>query len=241
MSEYLKAANDKFNSDRSVDYFLSFHDFVCQCYVKLTPNSYGTHIEEKLIMDLRLEKISASENRGDFAWCYKYFEFKVSFLSNKTDSYSITHIRPWQNLDYYVLCFVDCSINFTPNFYVVDKSVIGKLKSGYMNGTPQSNQNNTNIELRATVKVDSDNMSLIKNSNLLNGTSLESLREFFTSMRNDLNMKAYSDYLERVEQNIIQLRDENSPLLDKYLDYYGMNTPEVREYLGIPQQLLKCA
>ena len=245
MSEYLKAANDKFNSDRSVNYFLSFHDFVCQCYVKLTPNSYGTHIEEKLIMELGLQKISASENKGDFTCCSKYFEFKVSFLSNKTESYSITHIRPWQNLDYYVLCFVDSSKNFTPNFYVLDKSVIGKLKSGYMNGTPESNQNNTNIELRATVKVDSDNMSIIKNDNLLNTTSLESLREFFTGMRNEVNTKLYTelytDYLDRVEQMILKLRDENSPLLDDYLDYHGMNTPEVREYLGIPQQLLKCA
>jgi hypothetical protein len=226
MSIYLQAAKDKFNSDKSVNYLLSFHDFVCECYVKLAPNSYGTHIEEKLIYDLNLTKISASENRGDFACCGKYFEFKVSFLSNKTETYSITHIRPWQNLDYYLLCFVDCTKNFTPNFYVVDKSVISQLKSGYMNGTPQSNQYNTNIELRATVKYDSDNMFIIKNANLLEDTSLDSLRMFITGMRVGVNKQFYIERVTSIKNALLTLRDQNSPYLEHYISAYGLNTIE---------------
>jgi hypothetical protein len=47
-----------------------------------------------------------------------------------------------------------------------------------MNGTPQANINNQNVELRATVKVDSDNMKIIKKFNLLKDTSIESLKDY---------------------------------------------------------------
>jgi hypothetical protein len=226
MSIYIQAAKDKFYSDRSVNYYLPFKDFVCECYVKLTPNSYGSHIQNKLIQDLNLIEVPASENRGDFSCCNKYFEFKVSFFSKKTESYCITHIRPWQNLEYYVLCFVDCAKDFTPNFYVLDKSVISQLKTGYMNGTPESNKNNTNIELRATVNVNSDNMSIIRNANLLENTSLECLSMFFTSMRNEDEKQRYIKRLKSFKNFLLSLRDENSPYFDYYLDAYGLKTIE---------------
>jgi hypothetical protein len=226
MTIYLQAAKNKFYSDRSVDYNLSFNDFVCECYVKLTPNSYGAHIQNKLIQDLNLIEVPSSENRGDFSCCDKYCEFKVSFFSKKTESYCITHIRPWQNLEYYVLCFVDCVKDFTPNFYVLNKSVMSQLKTGYMNGTPESNKNNANIELRATVNVNSDNMSIIQNANLLENTSLECLSMFFTSIRNETNKQHYIDRIKSIKKTLLTFRDENSPYFEYYLKTYGLKALE---------------
>jgi hypothetical protein len=183
MTIYLQAAKNKFYSDRSVDYNLSFNDFVCECYVKLTPNSYGAHIQNKLIQDLNLIEVPSSENRGDFSCCDKYCEFKVSFFSNKTETYSITHIRPWQNLDYYLLCFVDCTKNFTPNFYLLDKHIVHRMRLGYMNGTPDANSHNHNVELRITIKKDSEDMKIIKKFNLLKDTSLDTLKKYIKSLK----------------------------------------------------------
>jgi penicillin-binding protein-related factor A (putative recombinase) len=138
------------------------------------------HIEEKIRQTIDVEKVSASQGRGDFVFNNKYTEVKVSFLSAKTDSYSITHLRLWQQINFYLFCFIDCNDNFKPNFYLIDKNIINKLKLGFMNGTPEANINNQNVELRATVKVDSDNMKVIKKFNLLNDTSIKSLKEYLT-------------------------------------------------------------
>jgi len=183
MSSYLLSALDKFKSDRSVDYSLSVEDFICQCYVKLAPNTYGTSIQERLRQELDVTRVSASLGMGDFEFARKYFELKVSFLSSKTNSYCITHIRQWQRFNYYLLCFVDCEDNFRPNYYLLDKHVVHRMRLGYMNGTPDANSDNHNVELRITIKKDSEDMRIIKKFNLLKDTSLNSLKKYIKSLK----------------------------------------------------------
>ena len=183
MSKYLIAAKEKRNSDKGVDYDLSLRDFICQCYVKLAPNTYGKKIEKYLENNLRGIKVPTCYERGDLLIARKYFELKVSYLSQENDSYSITHLRPWQNFDYYLLCFVDCDDDFKPHFYVIDKFVASKLTIGYMNGTPKSNKDNSNIEMRATVKRYSDNFDLIVAANKLKDTTYQSLLDFIKELR----------------------------------------------------------
>lgn len=182
MSPHLLSALDKFKSDRSVDYSLSIEDFICQCYVKLTPNTYGTSIEERLRQELNATRVSASLGMGDYEYSRKYLEVKVSFLSSKTNSYCITHIRQWQRFNYYLLCFVDCKDNFKPNYYLLNKHVIHKMKLGYMNGTPDANSDNHNVEFRITINNNSEHMKMIKKSNLLKDTSLDSLKKFLNKL-----------------------------------------------------------
>ena len=178
MNHYLKSALEKFNSNKEMDYSLELEDFICQAYLKLNPNSYGMYIQEKVRRILNVKKVYTSLERGDYEFNNKFAEVKVSYLSSKTDSYNITHLRTWQHINFYLFCFIDCKNNFKPNFYLIDKNIINKLKLGYMNGTPQANINNQNVELRATVKVDSDNMKVIKKFNLLKDTSIESLKDY---------------------------------------------------------------
>ena len=181
MSQYLLAALDKYNLDKTVDFSLSMDDFLCQCYALLTPNVYGSRIEDRMIRELGATSVKPSLELGDFEYLRKYFEFKVSFLS-RDRSYSITHIRPWQLFNYYLLCFVDCEDNFTAHYYLVDKHVIHKMKLGYMNGTPKSNRDNHNVEMRKTIKKECLEMNVIKKSNLLEGTSLDSVKKFMETL-----------------------------------------------------------
>lgn len=181
MSSYLLSAIEKFNSDKSVNFDLPMEDFLCQCYITLTPNAYGSKIEDWIIDELNATSVKPSLEMGDFEYLRKYFEFKVSFLTRK-NTFNITHIRPWQLFNYYLLCFVDCEDNFKPHYYVLDKHVIHKMKLSYMNGTPKSNRDNHNVEMRKTIKKDSIEMNVIKRSNLLEDTSLDSVKKFMETL-----------------------------------------------------------
>lgn len=183
MNQYLTSALDKRNSDRTMDYSLNLNDFICQAYVNLTPNSYGSHIQEYIRMRLNAIDILASEEMGDFMVVGKYFEVKASYLTQDTDSFNMTHLRTWQKFNYYLLCFVDCDDNFTPHFYVIDKNILSKMKLGFMNGTPKANVNNINVEMRATLKRNSDNFKVVNKHNLLKDTTFESLEEFISDIR----------------------------------------------------------
>ena len=66
---------------------------------------------------------------------------------------------------------------------VIDKNIIAKMKLGFMNGTPQSNVNNINVEMRATVKINSDNHKVLRKHNLLKDNTFDSLREFMSDLR----------------------------------------------------------
>jgi hypothetical protein len=186
MSPHLISAIDKFKSDKTVDTSLSLDDFICSSYVKSPPCSYGANIAERLRTELNLtldvERVSASLNLGDYKILSKYFEVKVSFLSSRNNSYNITHIRQWQRFNYYLICFIDCENDFTPNYYVIDKHIINKFRLTPMNGTPLSNSGNFNIEMRTTVKNNSEQIRILKNSNLLRDTSLQSLKSFLHSL-----------------------------------------------------------
>lgn len=178
MNQYLTAAQLKRNKDKSVDYKLNFQDFICQCYVNLNPNSYGTHIEDYISRSIHGYNIRASAERGDFVVGDYYFEFKASYLSEKYSSYSLTHLRKWQQFNYYLCCFIDCDDNFKSYFYLIDKNMVEKMNLSFMNGTPKSNENNTNVEMRLTVKVDSHNHKVLRKYNLLQDTSFETMCEY---------------------------------------------------------------
>ena len=184
MSPYLISAKQKRNSDKTVNHELPLIDFLCQCYVTLAPNSYGSQIERYLEYHLHAINVCASEERGDFRITRKYFEVKVSYLGQNTDSFNMTHLRPWQNFNYYLCCFIDCDDDFTPHFYVVDRNIVSKMKLGFMNGTPKSNIDNTNVEMRATLTRGKENFRMITKHNLLKDTTYESLKEFVNEIRN---------------------------------------------------------
>ena len=174
MSQYLNLAKQKRSQGDNIDFQLSFHDFICECYVKLKPCSYGVRIQKKLSEDLGLKVNPASLNIGDVVINSKNGELKVSYLG-KNNCYSLTHLRMWQKFGYYLFCLIDCDNDFTPEFYLIDKYVMNKMKMTPMNGTKDSNSDNSNIELRASVKKNGEYHSLLKKENKLCGNSLTDL------------------------------------------------------------------
>ena len=56
------------------------------------------------------------------------------------------------------------------------------MRLTYMNGTPEANSNNHNVELRITIKKNSDDMKIIKKFNLLEDTSLDSMKKFLKKL-----------------------------------------------------------
>ena len=63
--------------------------------------------ENKIKKLLNVKNVKKSENRGDFSFGTKYGEIKITFLS-QVNCYNITHIRLYQDFDFYLFCFIDC-------------------------------------------------------------------------------------------------------------------------------------
>jgi hypothetical protein len=114
----------------------------------------------------------------------RFFEVKISYLG-KNDTYTVRNIRPYQNFEYYILCFVNCAKNFKPTFLVVDKSVItdGSIFTlTPMNGTKKSNKDNTDIGYGLSFKRDHWKDLYLESKNLMDGTTYEDLTRFFSEM-----------------------------------------------------------
>ena len=177
MNEYLRRALDKFKTNRDIDLGLDLRDYICECYTKLNPCSYGSRIENKIKKLLNVKNVKKSENRGDFSFGTKYGEIKITFLS-QANCYNITHIRLYQDFDFYLFCFIDCEEMFTPNFYLVPKNVMNKLSLTSMNGTEQSNMDNKNVDQRITIKKDSKEHKLIIKHSILKGSTTNDLNSY---------------------------------------------------------------
>jgi hypothetical protein len=182
MSHYLKLAKEKYVQTNDVNLSLDFADFIADCYVRLKPCSYGSRIQTKLIKDLDVSSIPPSLNMGDVVLGKKSGEIKVSYLG-KSNSYNLTHLRMWQKFHYYLFCFIDCENDFIPEFYVLDKYVLNSVKMTPMNGTKESNSDNTNIELRATVKKNGEIHKLFMKKNKLSGTTFKDLKNFSDKLK----------------------------------------------------------
>ena len=181
MNKFLKLAQEKYNEGNDVNYGLPFNDFICDCYVRLKPCSYGSRIQTKILKSIGCNSISPSLNMGDFNLVNKNVEIKVSYLG-QSNSYNITHLRMWQKFQYYLFCFIDCSNGFIPEFYLIDKYVLHKIKMTPMNGTKQSNSENTNIELRSTISKNGEFHKLFKKENKLRGTHLLDLKDYMNGI-----------------------------------------------------------
>jgi hypothetical protein len=180
-SNYVDLAKNKFFQTKEVSWGLSIKDFICECYIKLNPCSYGNRVAEKIRTELNVDSVNQRDGRGDISCNNIFYEQKVSYLSNVNNSWSLTHLRPWQKFNYYIFCLVDCEDSFEPNFYVIDKVGINRFNLSAMNGTASSNHNNSNIELRTNIAKGSEAHRTLKKMNLLKDTTYNSLENFIKS------------------------------------------------------------
>jgi hypothetical protein len=69
-----------------------------------TPQSYGSLIQNRIIKQLKGEKVKASLNKGDILINKNYCEIKSSILTHSNNVLNLVQIRPWQELSGY-FCF----------------------------------------------------------------------------------------------------------------------------------------
>jgi hypothetical protein len=172
----LEIATNKFEQSKKfeVDLNVDIQHFVTMCYNRLKPCSYGNWIQRKIAYDIGAYNIQPSKNKGDILLKKTFYEVKSSFLG-KTNGYRITHLRLWQDVKFYMICFVDCENSFQPEFYVVDKLVFHKMNLCAMNGTTDANSKNLNVELSVTIKKNDTNHNLLKKYNLMKGNTYNDL------------------------------------------------------------------
>ena len=161
---------------------LPMEDFLMEIYNNCTPNKYGQVIPKKIVHDLssKIRELSPLLDRGDLHINYKiYFEAKISFR-NMNGKYSITNIRSWQKLDYYILCFIDTEDNFTPYFFCVPPKAIVEnpaIRLNGMNNSSKINAQNTYVGKRTAIAQD-DIFWLFKKHSVLKGTTYKHLLSF---------------------------------------------------------------
>lgn len=163
----------------------SIGEFLKEIYDSCTPSVYGDQLPKKIVWDTfgQLKFVPSCLSRGDLHKNYdKFFEVKISYTS-KSESYNITHIRPWQDFDYYLLCFVDLDTE-KYNFYCVNKDVIANnpvMTLSEMNNPKELNAFNKFVGMRMTIRLDEVDWKIGKH-NLLESTDYNSLLKFISKI-----------------------------------------------------------
>jgi hypothetical protein len=166
-------------------YDLPMEEFLMEIYNNCTPNMYGDLFPKKILHDMngKIANISPKLNRGDIHINYRlYFEGKISYRG-KNGKYNLTNLRGWQDLDHFILCFVDTQNKFTPHFYCVPMETIFDnpcISLTAMNNTASANKDNKNVGMRTTINSEDLNW-LFKSSSVLKGTTYKHLKSFINS------------------------------------------------------------
>jgi len=162
---------------------LPMDEFLIEIYNNCTPSKYGQVIPKKIVNDMqgKIKELPSTLDRGDLHINYKlFFEGKISFR-NMNGKYSITNIRTWQKLNYFLLCFVDT--NMEPHYYCVPKNTITDnphITLSAMNNPKSRNEHNKYVGMRTSIS--HDNLDwLFKKENVLKGTSYKHVLSFINS------------------------------------------------------------
>jgi hypothetical protein len=234
MENLLEIAQKKFKKTKEGvnNFSKDFKIFLLECYIHLTPASYGNQIQKRILKHLnKVEPLSSKRNCADFSignWelllcneyikkvmdyyeANKYFisdnmiapyrnvlltllnyfrekynysgEIKVSYL-NKSGSYTIRNLRPYQKYTHYLIFIVDCEDSFKYKISLIERNVLSKtLHLSDMHGIKDVNVDVTNKHLGGTIKKNSYEEEIIFNEyNLLESNSFESINNEITKI-----------------------------------------------------------
>ncbi len=168
-----------------------------------------------------------------------HLEGKISYLSNKTQTYTVRNIRIYQNFNYFVFCLVDCDDKFEPEFIVVEKEVItkGPIKLHIMNGTKDRNKNNTDVGVGFAFKKGSKQYHYLLNNNKVKGNhTYEDFMEFITLEGQRLkhefwNWENHLSNIERLYERIKTEEDYNNMFMEGYRSHEFMNYPSTDDMI----------
>ena len=124
-----------------------------------SPQKRTSFMEDALVDMFHWKKVKASEDKGDYIDCDgKYFELKCS-SSNDADTINILQVRPWQEVDYYVVIYFDLDVPSSSKVYVLQKSEMVEEveKLGHpSHGTSTANQENGKIEYSIHLPIENE-------------------------------------------------------------------------------------
>lgn len=150
------------NKNKKFGFDLNLKEFIKSMSL-INPQSYGKRIENRIIKDLNGDAVLAKEDKGDMLKNGKYYEIKISLLTQTNSDLNLVQIRTWQNLDYYLCIAFDLrnikNFNVIP-FLLTKNDMIKEMKNvnaTSAHGTKKAIEENKNIELRYSLKIDSNN------------------------------------------------------------------------------------
>jgi hypothetical protein len=131
----------------------------------LSPKSYGTKIQNRIMEKNNLESVKANEDKGDFKINNKYFEVKCSLITVTNKTANITGVRPWQDVDGYYIFIIDAKDykNIMTYSFKLSKQEMAKelkiLNAIPINGTKKANEGNTKSALRFGLSLENENFT----------------------------------------------------------------------------------
>lgn len=120
----------------------------------LTPQSYGPRIQKYFQTKYKLKSISPQEGAGDFEAIHSKVEVKVTCLNDTNSKANIVQVRPWQNVDYFIIV-VDIrdldNVQIIKLYLTHEEMKKRSCNWGSAHGTKKVNEVNEHIELRKTL------------------------------------------------------------------------------------------
>lgn len=147
--------NDRYGFDEDWASFIMKMQF-------LSPKSFGTRIQNRIIEKNNFNRTNASKDIGDFEIDGKYFEFKTTILTPSNKLANFVNIRPYQAIDGYFCLVIDTNKSpYQTSQYKLTKEQMDMelelLKANPANGTQTSNLGNKNLSYRFSVDFSHEN------------------------------------------------------------------------------------
>lgn len=151
----------------------------------LTPQSYGTKLQNYIIRKLGWNSITASDGMGDaMSNTNKKVEIKTSLLTATNDALNLVQIRLFQPVDYYLCVAYDLRIpeNYKKYMFLLThdqmKYEVEQENASAAHGTKLINKKNRNIELRFSVMCNDTNSTFERWKTLYEVTSYEQILNY---------------------------------------------------------------
>jgi hypothetical protein len=184
------------------DYELPLDEFLVKIHNECDPGVYGNNFSKRVIRDSNgiLKYVSQTENMGDCKFkekntnIEKYIEIKISYLSERNNTYKLSNLRFYQNFDYFLFCFVD-KLTMEYNFYLVKQKTLEEcnfFKFTPVSGTILDNYKNNNIIYSSTITV-TDMSWVFDKLNVLDDSTYESFLKFLKTDKDNLEIKNNDD------------------------------------------------
>ena len=153
--------NPEFGFDEDLSFFLKTMKF-------LTPQSYGSRVQNKLIESLNFTKVDQKLDRGDYRDQFgDHYEVKISLITETNNALNMVQLRPWQDIKGYICIAIDLR-GIEPEIYTfkLDKDQMmnecEKMNASSAHGTKNAVEKNENVELRLGLIVNEKNKHFIR-------------------------------------------------------------------------------